>query len=53
MLDLFKLWFELKLFTVQDERNAVLTGLITQDDFKTITGLDYSQSATQAAQPVS
>lgn len=37
----FKLWYEMNLFSLQDEKNGVITGWITKDEFKTITGQDY------------
>lgn len=43
MFQQFKDWYEMGLFTVQDERNGVLTGWITKDEYKQITGQDYDQ----------
>ncbi|WP_457801794.1 XkdX family protein [Limosilactobacillus reuteri] len=49
MFQQFKDWYEIGLFTIQDERNGVLTDLITKDEYKEITGQDYDTVAQ--AQP--
>lgn len=45
MFQQFKDWYEMGLFTVQDERNGVLTDWITKDEYKQITGEDYDSEA--------
>lgn len=45
MFQQFKDWYEMGLFTVQDERNGVLTGWITKDEYKQITGQNYDTVA--------
>lgn len=41
MLEQFKSWYEMGLFTIQDEKNGVLTDWITKDEYKLVTGQDY------------
>lgn len=48
MFQQFKDWYAMGLFTIQDERNGVLTGWITKEDYKTITGQDYDSEAQSA-----
>ena len=48
MFQQFKDWYEMGLFTVQDEKNGVLTGWITKDQYKQITGQDYNSEAQSA-----
>ena len=49
MFQQFKDWYEMGLFTAQDERNGVLTGWITKDEHKQITGQDYNVETTIGA----
>lgn len=50
MFNQFLTWYQMKLFTIQDEKNGVKTGWITKDEYKQITGQDYDAVAkTQPA----
>lgn len=41
MSDYFKKYFKMGLLDISTMRDAVLTGMLTAEDFKALTGLDY------------